>query len=715
MATGEKRKLCRNFGAVMTAVMVLLVAVILLLPVKKAAAVTNASSYGITIETTPSTIEEGSSFSMYIRFPETVADRPVEEGYTISLNGVNGLSGTASAKTELVKDGNSTTFVYIPAGSFTYDGKNAPGLEIKIPGDSTVYTGGFSYRVTPPEVSEVESSEPALPELIGNQITVSESASMPEIEASETKSILIPLTAKSVVGTAQVTLSMPDGLYLNSAAATQSVKFGKSKSEALIAEVTAKKDVTDAVVPIEITSVYEYDGKQVTETTTFSVRLKAAQQIESTGKLVITGYELGSSSLSYNGNTSLTVTVQNKGTAAMKEITMTLDGLSTGGIALKSGMDVQTLAELLPGQTSTFTYQLHADENVADGTAILSATAACGEETSTVKVFVPCIAKPEEQPGGETSQGPGSSKPQVIIESYDYGGENVVGGSTFNLSMLLRNTSSTTAIENIKMVISSAADDTGGVFTPASSSNSFYIARVGAGESFSENIDLTVKADASPKSYGIDIELSYEAVIDNVRQELTATERITIPVTQPDRFEVEEASISDYNYVGDSIWCSLSYVNKGKSAIYNLSIAIEGEGFTTADSTTYIGNVEAGSGDYFETTLNATQAGRLEGKFILTYEDATGTQSTIERPFATNVQEIDWGGDDEMDDPGLYVDEETTSVPLWVKIAIGAGCAVLIVGILLLARRLHQKKRQAAFDDEDDDDYEVDSEDEDDE
>ena len=42
--------------------------------------------------------------------------------------------------------------------------------------------------------------------------------------------------------------------------------------------------------------------------------------------------------------------------------------------------------------------------------------------------------------------------------------------------MTLRNTSATTAIENVKMVVSSAADETtGGVFTPANSSNSFYI------------------------------------------------------------------------------------------------------------------------------------------------------------------------------------------------------------------------------------------------
>ena len=562
------------------------------------------------------------------------------------------------------------------------------------------------YVQTFGEGDQTSSEEPSAPALIGNQVTVSKNAFMPEIKAGESKDIMIPLNATSVVGSAQVTLTMPEGLYLESAAATQTVNFKKG-SASISCRVTAKQDVTDSVASIGIDSVYSYDAQQVKESTTFSVRLRASEKIESNGKLVITGYQLGSSTLSYNGNTSLTVTVQNTGTSAMKDITMTLDGLATGAVTLKTGMDVQTLVELGPGQQSTFTYQLHGDEALPSGTAILTATAACGEENSVAKVFVPCVGKPETS-GGEGESGPGSSKPQVIIESYTYGeeGTSVTGGSTFTLGMTLKNTSSSSAIENIKMVVSSAADETtGGVFTPASSSNSFFIAKVGAGESFTESIDLTVKADAPPKSYGIDVEISYEAVIDGKRESLTATERITIPVSQPDRFEVEDAQISSTVYVGDSAYCSVSYVNKGKSAIYNLSIAVEGTGFTTADANTYVGNVEAGNGDYFETSLNVTEPGTIDGKFIITYEDSAGTQTTLERPFTATVMEMDWGEPDPME-PMEPVDANP-GMPLWGKILIIVGCVVVAGGIVVVVLRIRRKKRKAVpvFDDEDDDDY----------
>lgn len=705
MHVGEKKSILFRWEAVLAAFLLILSMGVVLLPAIKSSA---ASGSAIVIETNPSRIVSGSNFSVTVYFGESYNSDITNHGVEIySIGNITGSVKDVAPDTYVNENGQTCYKLYIPSGQLTYDGKGTvASLDIKI--GANVYETPFDYRTFwPDETSTSEpSSEPSAPELIGNQITVSKNAFMPEIKAGESKDIMIPLNATSVVGSAQVTLTMPEGLYLESAAATQTVNFKKGAAS-ISCRVTAKEDVTDSVAAIGIDSVYSYDNKQVSEKTTFSVRLRASDDIKSNGKLVITGYQLGSSTLSYNGDTSLTITVQNTGSATMKDITMTLDGMATGSVTLKSGMDVQTLVELGPGQQSTFTYQLHGDEALPSGTAILTATAACGEEKSVAKVFVPCVGKPETS-GGEGESDPGSSKPQVIIESYTYGeeGTSVTGGSTFTLGMTLKNTSSSSAIENIKMVVSSAADETtGGVFTPASSSNSFFIAKVGAGESFTESIDLTVKADAPPKSYGIDVQIAYEAVIDGKRESLTATERITIPVSQPDRFEVEDAQISSTVYVGDSAYCSVSYVNKGKSAIYNLSIAVEGTGFTTADSNTYVGNVEAGNGDYFETTLNVTEPGTIDGKFIITYEDSAGTQTTLERPFTATVMEMDWGEPDPME-PTEPVDANP-GLPLGGKILIIVGCVVVAGGIVVVVLRIRRKKRKAVpvFDDEDDDDY----------
>lgn len=146
------------------------------------------------------------------------------------------------------------------------------------------------------------------------------------------------------------------------------------------------------------------------------------------------------------------------------------------------------------------------------------------------------------------------------------------------------------AIENVKITVSSSADaTTGGVFSPASSSNTFFVEKIPAGGTIEESIDLLPKADASPKSYGLDIAFNYEAVVNKERIELSPTETISIPLTQPDRFEIGDVQMWGPVYVGDTLSGNVSYVNKGKSTIFNLSVKIEGEGFTTAESESYIG------------------------------------------------------------------------------------------------------------------------------
>ena len=742
---GEKKTVLYRYGAVVTALLMLLAVFVLpVMPMNKVNAgyeSVSSNNNGISVTLQPGYITADTNFSVYINIKKFGENSTyisgVYNGAEVTVTGVNGIQNSFKGTIEGSKE--DGYYIYIPAGTLTYDGKDRngrPQIEINITGQSNVYYYTLSsqeYGVTREESSGTsEPSEPAAPDLIGKQITVAENAFMPEIEAGQTKTITIPLEATRVVRNAQVTLAMPEGLYLNSASATQSVSFGSGRKASISYEVTARSDVTDSVVPITLTSVYEYDDKQVSEETTFSVRLKAKQTIESTGGLVITGYTLGDQILKYGGNTTLTINIQNTSDQMMKDIVMELGGLTAQQITVRNGMDVQRLVELAPGASSSFTYDLHADETVTDGTAILTATVSCGTASSggsgdtsdgtggavssaesTAKIFVPCAGKPEESSGGEGGEG-STLTPQVIIESYSYGEEpSVVGGSTFTLTMTLRNTSATTAIENVKMVVSSAADETtGGVFTPANSSNSFYIDRVAPGGTFTESIDLTVKADASPKSYGVDIALDFQAKEGSNYQDLKSTETITIPVTQPDRFEVEDVQISDYNYVGDSIYCSVSYVNMGKNPIYNLTISVEGTGFSTAEPSAYIGNVEAGSGDYYEPSLTADMAGPVEGKIILTYEDAAGNQSTVERPFSTTVQEM-------MVDPGIDMPVEPvveeTGLPLAGKIAIGAGAGVVVIVVVVVVLKLRKKRRRKAVPDFDEDDEDnVDFEDDDD-
>ena len=129
-------------------------------------------------------------------------------------------------------------------------------------------------------------------------------------------------------------------------------------------------------------------------------------------------------------------------------------------------------------------------------------------------------------------------------------------------------------------------------------------------------------------------------------------------------------------------------------AIYNLSAEVEGN-FTALDgSSTYIGNVESGTGDYIDMSISPNEVGTMEGKIIFTYEDSTGTQQVKEMTFACEVMEniyVDPGIDPGIDpgmDPGMI--EEQSSFPIWGIVLIcvaGVGVVVLLVLVIRKKRR----------------------------
>ena len=281
-----------------------------------------------------------------------------------------------------------------------------------------------------------------------------------------------------------------------------------------------------------------------------------------------------------------------------------------------------------------------------------------------------------------------NGKPKIVIDSYDYGGTAVTGGQPFDLSMVFRNTSSNITIENLKMTIQSVADEkTGGAFTPTSSSNSFFVKSIAPNGSIGQSINLMPKADADPKSYGLEIRFEFEYVIKGELQEGSSTEQISIPLKQSDRFEVGEVDMWGPMYVGMESQINVSYVNKGKSTINNLEISVEGENMTAMESRSYVGNVESGNSDYYSVNITANQEGPVKGKIKFSYEDANGQTVVVEKEFSGDAISMNF-----EPDPGMDIPEPTQpeGLPMWGKILIGV---VVVGGIAAVAYVVIKKKK----------------------
>lgn len=703
----------------------------------------------------PSSIERGQSFSMDVRFQQYLKKniRDQIDKIQVKISNVDGLTiknaGIFEAFPEDIVEESTTAEtkgteeyigiqydIHIPEENLTYKGSQGAAIKFTIsyytetgdpkqPLASLKTENGETYenmsvqktisecvKKDTSSSSSNDEDEPIDP--IGNVFVIPQDAQMPQLQAGTTTAINIPIKCSLMfggVGSTQISVgTLPEGLSFASAGATYQMVFDNSEPKNLTLNLTADKSMKDGVYAIPLKISYKYDNTvnvsvKTDEVTAYIRVLEADGTQEGNGKLLIESYKLDRAQVGEGQSFKLAITVANKSDSDYNNVQVSLDGLTTAGLTTDNMLNVQTIPAVKKGESQTVTFALKANDKMetgsyeiainvsTDGAESSSDGTSSGAQSISAKIFVPVKGSKVSEEDKSNA-----SKPQIIIESYDYGGMSVVGGQEFTLKMTFRNTSRDVAIENMKMTVGNPAsenDSDVAAFTPAKSSNTFFIEKIAPNESFSREIALYPKADASPKSYGVRISYKYEAVIDNARQELTDEETISIPLTQPDRFEVSDITLYGPIYMGDSASLSASYVNKGKSAVYNLSVKLEGENFTSGDMDTYIGNVESGSSDSFDTTLNPEAPGTITGKAIFTYEGPDGSAQTVEKEFSCEVMEMpsyDENPGGEM--PMEPIPEESEGMPTWAKWAIGAGCVAAVVVLVIVGKKLKERKQR---------------------
>ena len=162
-------------------------------------------------------------------------------------------------------------------------------------------------------------------------------------------------------------------------------------------------------------------------------------------------------------------------------------------------------------------------------------------------------------------------------------------------------------------------------------------------------------------------------------------------------------------YVGESCYVSTSLVNMGKSGVYNVTASIVGEGFTMNETSYYIGNIESGREEYYDTEIYPSQAGAINCEIVITYEDANGNAKEKRLPFTVSVQEMyfeDVSYEEPIIDGPIYEEEPSSSswlnLPQWAWYAIGGSALVVLIIIIIT---VSVKKKKARFEvDEDDED-----------
>ena len=286
--------------------------------------------------------------------------------------------------------------------------------------------------------------------------------------------------------------------------------------------------------------------------------------------------------------------------------------------------------------------------------------------------------------------------PNLVLRESSYGTEAVVAGSPFTLSVTPY---ATAGEEPLSDVIVSVTLPDGITLTGGSLSS--YVGSMSPRSTC--NVSFAVLPSAAYTGGVANITVNMTGTGTETGTAVTGTGTISVPITQPDRFEITSMELSDTIYLGETTSITLNVVNKGRNPVATLEASISGENLGVSVSTQYIGNVKAGTENSVDFDLTPQQAGEMTGTITLTYEAADGTTKTLTQDFSTTVQEMPVYDDPTMMDPGLVEPEQPQGLPVWGIVLIAAGVVAVIAVVIVVVRKKRKAKALAMLEDGDED------------
>lgn len=292
-----------------------------------------------------------------------------------------------------------------------------------------------------------------------------------------------------------------------------------------------------------------------------------------------------------------------------------------------------------------------------------------------------------------------AANPRIIVTGYRTDPEEVYAGSTFNLTVSVKNTSRQTAVENVLFNMEATvegkdADATYAAFLPTSGSSSVYKERIAAGETYDMSIEMEAKADLSQKPYVLTVNMKYDTE-DQVN--LTDVAHVSVPIKQEAKLDTGTAEIMPESIaVGEQSNVMFSIFNTGKTTLFNVKVNYESE--TVDNGVTYLGNIAPGNTGNVDSMLTgiAPDTGNGVVKAVITYEDEAGNESRYEKDLNLSVYEMTFDEGMMENIPMEPMEDETAQkkIPLVAIIGIIAAVIAVIAVIVVIVSKKRKAKKQ---------------------
>lgn len=473
-----------------------------------------------------------------------------------------------------------------------------------------------------------------------------------------------------------VSVTSSESLVVMNDAATfllPDIEAGKTAS--IQVKVKALKNLTATTQTLSTELKYGYDnGGTLTQVSSSDKVVIPALAKESIPQPVVLVTRSGMDRPINPGETvSLTLTFQNAGST--KLISPVASVTPSDSLVVMNDTSTFLLPDIGPGENAAILVKVKASKDLSSATQSLSTELKYSYDNG--ETITQATATDRINLSANVTSKSDQSVPNLVIRSFSYGGESVAAGTKFPLDFSFENTGAA-KVENVVVTI-----DGGESFAMDGSTNTYFYRSLAAGGTQTQQVPMRVVPTGKSGAQSISVSFKYEYNDGEKRTQATSDIKLSIPVYQPDRFQINEPTVPEYGTVGEEIEVILAYVNKGKDDIANLEATVVGEDVDTPARTQYLGNVTAGANGNVGFAISPNKAGEINVVLKITYENADQQLQTREFPIKLTAEEyvppVDDGGDFAEDGNGI-------SIP-WLPILLAAGAAAAVIVVVVVVRK----------------------------
>lgn len=231
--------------------------------------------------------------------------------------------------------------------------------------------------------------------------------------------------------------------------------------------------------------------------------------------------------------------------------------------------------------------------------------------------------------------------PVLVIASYDTSKERLLIGSSFKLTIDIRNATPRRAqnvvvslgTEGASAAAAGGGTGTGGL-TVLGTGNAKYVGTLGGKSRGSVTFKVVAGPGTPPGATTIPVTIRFEH--DGERFE--ETHSIGLVFERDAVLKVATAEIPQTVQVGEKFDASFELANSGGFAVSGLSISVEATPAAVTDGSVFIGAFEAATTEAIDVSITAEKPGSLPVRLVATYRDDLGREKTFESEYTVDVQ-----------------------------------------------------------------------------